>query len=54
MLVVLSSGGGVCISEEIKFEALYNEEVNFLSNQGVGSIKLPRQGGYKAWVIDEG
>uniref|UniRef100_M1DZT7 Integrase core domain containing protein n=1 Tax=Solanum tuberosum TaxID=4113 RepID=M1DZT7_SOLTU len=48
----------VCVEgvnpKEMKFEAMYDEEVNFLTNQGGGYCSNnPRQGGNQGFVRDE-
>ena len=47
-------GVGGANPEEMKFEVMYDEEVNFLANQG-GSYRsnYPRQGGNQGWVKDD-
>uniref|UniRef100_M1DAZ9 Integrase core domain containing protein n=1 Tax=Solanum tuberosum TaxID=4113 RepID=M1DAZ9_SOLTU len=48
-------GVGGANPEEIKFEAMYDEEVNFLANQCRGyRSNYPRQGGNQGWVRNEG
>lgn len=48
-------GVGYATREEIKFESLHNEELNFLTNQGgVYRSNYLRQGGHQSWDIYEG
>jgi len=48
-------GVGGANPDEMKFEAMFAKEINFLANQGGGyRSNYPRQGGNQRWVRDEG